>query len=94
MVYNDDSSVVLQHNCEYQSNWRIQSATSVHNLTGFLIFMNALNHYLFAVIQFDPISQMKKTSSDEYEYYFDRIYFDMGTGEFVSTKKISLVSCK
>ena len=56
------------------------------------MFIKALNHYLFEIIRLDPVSQFCKASSTEYEYYFERIYFDMGTGEFVSDKKIAVLN--
>jgi len=92
MVYDDDSTIVLQHHWQPTSNWLIQSTGQVHNLAGFPVFMKALNHYLFEIIQFDPVSQLCKSSSTEYEYYFERVYFDMGTGQFVSVQKMSVIN--
>ena len=92
MVYDDDSTIVLQHRWQQHSNWMIQSTGQVHNLAGFLVFMKALNHYLFDIIQFDPVSQLCKASASEYEYYFERVYFDMSTGEFVSAQKMSVLN--
>jgi hypothetical protein len=92
MVYDDDSTIVLQHHWRPHSNWLIQSTGQVHSLAGFVVFMKALNHYLFEIIQFDPVSQLCKASDTEYEYYFERVYFDMGTGKFVSAQKMSVLN--
>jgi hypothetical protein len=92
MVYDDDSNIVLRSHWKPHSNWLIQSTGQVHKLAGFFVFMKALNHYLFEIIQFDPVSQLCKSSSTEYEYYFERVYFDMGTGEFVSVKKMAVLN--
>lgn len=92
MVYDDDSNIILQSHWQPYSNWLIQSTGQAHKLAGFFVFMKALNHYLFEIIQFDPVSQLCKASSAEYEYYFERIYFDMGTGEFVSDKKMAVLN--
>jgi hypothetical protein len=92
MVYGDDSNIVLRSHWKPHSNWLIQSTGQVHKLAGFFVFMKALNHYLFEIIQFDPVSQLCKSSSTEYEYYFERVYFDMGTGEFVSVKKMAVLN--
>jgi hypothetical protein len=92
MVYDDGSDISLQCRWQPHSNWLIQSTGQVHNLAGFFVFIKALNHYLFEMVQFDPISQLCKTSSAEYKYYFERVYFDMGTGQFVSAKKIPVVN--
>ena len=54
--------------------------------------MKALNHYLFEIVRFDPRFHFCKTSSTDYEYYFERVYFDMGIGEFVSVKKLSALN--
>jgi hypothetical protein len=62
------------------------------SLAGFLVFMKALNHYLFEIIQFDPVSQLSKSSVTEYEYYFERVYFDMGAGKFISAQKMPILN--
>jgi hypothetical protein len=63
MVYNDDSNIVLKSHWQPHSNWLIQSIDQVHKLAGFLMFIKSLNHYLFEIIQFDPVSQLCKASS-------------------------------
>jgi len=92
MVYDDDSAIVLQQHWQPNSNWLIQSTGQVHSLAGFLVFMKALNHYLFEIIQFDPVSQFCKSSVTEYEYYFERVYFDMGAGKFISAQKMPVLN--
>lgn len=92
MVYEDDSNIILKYHRQPNASWLIQSTGQVHSLAGFVVFMKALNHYLFEIIQFDPVSQLCKASSTEYEYYFERVYFDMGTGEFVSIQKKSVLN--
>jgi hypothetical protein len=92
MVYEDDSNIILKYHRQPNASWLIQSTGQVHSLAGFVVFMKALNHYLFEIIQFDPVSQLCKASSTEYEYYFERVYFDMGTGEFVSIQKMSVLN--
>jgi hypothetical protein len=87
MVYDDGSNIVMQYHWQPHSNWLIQSNGQVHKLAGFSMFMKALNHYLFEIIQFDPVSQLCKASFNEYEYYFERVYFDIGSGEFIPFKK-------
>ena len=90
IVYDDDSNIVLQCLSTPHANWLIQSLEPVHHLAGFPVFMNALNFYLFDVVQFDPVSQLSKVNAADYEYYFERVYFDMGTGKFASIKKSSV----
>lgn len=92
MVYDDDSKIVLQQHSQPNSNWLIQSTGQVHNLAGFLVFMKALNHYLFEIIQFDPLTQLCRASATEYEFYFERVYFDMGMGEFISVQKMPVLN--
>ena len=92
MVYDNDSDIVLQCRSESYAKWLIQSIGQVHNLAGFFVFMKALNHYLFEIIRFDPVSRLCKASSAEYVYYFEHDYFDMGTDEFVSTKEVSILN--
>ena len=92
MVYDDDANIVMQCHWQPHSNWLIQSTGQVHKLAGFFVFMKALNHYLFEIIQFDPVSQLCKASSTEYEYYFERVYFDIATGEFISVKKMAVLN--
>ena len=90
MVYDDDSNVSLSCVGGLRQRWLIQSTGQTYSLVGFAVFMNALNHYLFKVLQFDPVSQWSKVSEVDYEYYFERVYFDMGTREFMSAKKLTV----
>jgi hypothetical protein len=89
MLYGDDSGVALHCGSLPKINWLIRSTERVQQLAGFAVFMDALNHYLFAVLQFDPVSQWSKVSPTDYEYYFERVYFDMGTRQFNAVEKIS-----
>ena len=89
MLYGDDSGVALLCGLQAKANWLIRSTERIHYLAGFAVFMDALNHYLFTVLQFDPVSQWSKISPTEYEYYFERVYFDMGTRQFNAVEKIS-----
>lgn len=89
MMYGDDSDVLLRCLWQTQSNWRILSTAHAHRLAGFSLFVHALNHYLFQVLQFDPVSQWNKVSATDYEYYFERVYFDMGTQQFNPVEKVT-----
>lgn len=90
MMYDDDSDVRLICTWQPKHTWLICATRETHSLAGFSVFMHALNHYLFDVLQFDPLSQWCKISSTEYEYYFERVYFDLGTREFTAVKKLSV----
>jgi hypothetical protein len=92
MLYDNNSNIVMQCHFQPNPNWLIQPTSQMNNLAGFLVFMKALNHYLFEIIRFDPVSQLSRASSTEFEYYFERVYFDMGTGEFISIKKMSVLN--
>ncbi len=87
MIYDDDSDVTLLCRWQPHADWSIQSTQQVHRLAGFSIFMHAMNHYLFDVLQFDPVSQWSKVSATGFEYFFERVYFDMGTRQFNAVKK-------
>jgi len=89
MMYGDDSDVLVQCLWQTHADWRIFSTAQAHRLAGFSLFMHALNHYLFQVLQFDPVSQWNKVSATDYEYYFERVYFDMGTQQFNAIEKVS-----
>lgn len=90
MMYDDDSDVRLMCAWQPKPNWFICTTRQTHSLAGFSVFMHALNHYLFDVLQFDPVSQWSKISPTEYEYYFERVYFDLGTREFTAVKKLTV----
>lgn len=87
MMYDDDTDVQLKCGCEPFEGWRIITTSKMQRLAGFSVFMNALNHYLFEVLQFDPVSQWNMVSLSVYEYYFERVYFDMGTQQFKMVDK-------
>ncbi len=90
MMYAVDSGISLLYRWQPDTDWLIQSTQQVHLLAGFSVFMHAMNHYLFDVLQFDPVSQWSKASDTDYKYYFERVYFDMGTREFNSIQKIAV----
>lgn len=89
MMYDDESGVVVQCCLQPHADWLIRSTESLPRLAGFSVFMHAMNHYLFQVLQFDPVSQWSKASPTDYEYYFERVYFDMGTQQFNAVEKTS-----
>lgn len=82
MLYGYDVGVALIYNGSPYARWLIQSTDLTYRLSGFSVFLHAMNHYLFKVLKFDPVSQLKQVSATEYEYYFDRLYFDMDTKKF------------
>jgi hypothetical protein len=90
MMFDDDSDVELFCRWYPRAEWFIRSRETVHRFVGFALFMNALNHYLFEVLQFDPVSQWCKVSDADYAYYFERVYFDMGTHKFKVVNKLSV----
>ena len=87
MTYDDDSAVELLFLGHLQVDWLIRTCEAEHRLNGFAVFMHAMNHYLFEVLQFDPVSQWSRVSASEYEYHFDRVYFDMSTRQFNAVKE-------
>lgn len=87
MLYGYDSGVVLVCNGPPNARWVIEATDLTYCLSGFSVFLHAMNHYLFKVLQFDPVSQLKQVSDTEYEYYFERVYFDMDTQKFNALKK-------
>ena len=87
MMYDVDSEISLLYRWQPDTDWLIQSTQQVQLLAGFSVFMHAMNHYLFDVLQFDPVSQWSKASGTDYEYFFERVYFDMGTRQFNAVKK-------
>ena len=90
MMYDVDSEISLLYRWQPDTDWLIQSTQQVQLLAGFSVFMHAMNHYLFDVLQFDPVSQCRKASDTNYEFFFERVYFDMGTREFNSIQKIAV----
>ncbi len=82
MLYGEKSDVGIDFVCQRQTRWLIFSRETTHQLNGFVVFMGAMNHYLFQVLQFDPASQWTNVSANEYEYHFERVYFDMSTRQF------------
>ncbi len=92
MLYGYDSGVALVCDGSPCARWLIESTDLTYRLTGFSVFLHAMNHYLFRVLQFDPISQLKQVSDTEYEYYFDRVYFDMDTQKFNVLKEMPVTN--
>lgn len=82
MLYGYDSGVALIRDGLSNARWLMESTDLTYRLSGFSVFLCAINHYLFKVLQFDPVSQLKQVSDTKYEYYFDRVYFDMDTQKF------------
>lgn len=90
MLYGYDSGVALVCSGSPSVRWVIESTDLTYILSGFPVFMHAMNHYLFHVLQFDPHSQWTQVSETKYEYYFDRVYFDMDTQEFNVLKEMQV----
>lgn len=88
MLHDYDAGVALVCLGQPSAHWMVVSTDLTHSLSGFSVFMQAMNHYLFKVLQFDPVSQWTQVSDTEYEYYFDRAYFDMDTKKFNVLKEI------
>ncbi len=59
-------------------DWRLTLSELSDRLAVAHGFSNALNHYLFDVLKFDPITQWHKPFGSCYEYHFRPIYFDIG----------------
>lgn len=89
MFYGDEAEVEFRCHWESRTDWEICSPPLAHQLVGFSVFMQALNHYLFQVVHFDPISQWNKKTELQCEYYFDRVYFDMDTQSINSASNAS-----
>lgn len=90
MMYGADSEISLFYRLEPNRDWLIQSTQQVRLLAGFSVFMHSMNHYLFDVLQLDPVSQWGKASNNVYEYFFERVYFDMGTRKFNPIQEIAV----
>ena len=86
MVYGANSPVQLCCRWQPRAEWFIRSTEQTHNLAGFVVFMNALNHYLFEVLQFDPISQWSKASNSGYELHLESVCFDLSTQDIRKIK--------
>lgn len=90
MLYGYDSGVALICVGHPSASWMITSTDLRHSLSGFGVFIRAMNHYLFKLLRFDPVSHLKQVTNTEYEYYFDRVYFDMDTKTFNVIKEMSV----
>lgn len=90
MIYDDYSDIAMICRWAPHADWIVFCTGNVHRLSGFSAFMQAMNHYLFSVLQFDPVSQWSKLSATEYVYYFERVYFDMGTLQFCPIRKMAV----
>lgn len=90
MMYDDGCDIAMICRCLPAADWIIFPTGQEHRLAGFSVFMQAMNHYLFSMLQFDPVSQWSKVSAIDYEYFFERVYFDMGTHQFSPIKKMAV----
>lgn len=86
MSYWHDVEVVVACESLIELRWSISSTASRHSLAGFAEFLQALNHYLFDFLKFDPTTHWYKPFSSQYEYHFEPVYFDLGLQQFVSNK--------
>lgn len=91
MLYDNETGIALEYQLLVCSGWSIRLTGTGYGLAGLSVFINAMNYYLFSVLQFDPISHWSKQSDKEYEFYFERVYFDMGTKQFTTVKEMPVV---
>ena len=92
MLYDNETGVALEYQLLVCSGWSIRLTGTGQGLAGLSVFIQAMNYYLFSVLQFDPVSHWSKLSDREYEFYFERVYFDMGTQQFIPMRKKSVVT--
>lgn len=92
MLYGYDSGVAVVCDRSFEVRWLIESTDLTSSLSGFPVFLYAMNHYLFKVLHFDPVSQLKQVSDTDYEYYFDSVYFDMDTQKFNVLKAMPITN--
>ncbi len=91
MLYDNEAGIALEYQLLVCSGWSIRLTGAGQGLAGFSVFIHAMNYYLFSVLQFDPVSHWSKLSDKDYEFYFERVYFDMGTKQFTAVKEIPVV---
>lgn len=92
MLYGNETGIAIEYQLLTCSGWSIRLTGSTQSLVGFGIFIHAMNYYLFDVMHFDPISHWSKWSDKGYEFYFERIYFDMGTQKFTFAKEMPVAT--
>jgi hypothetical protein len=92
MLCDNETGIALDYKLLESSDWSIRLTGVEHGLAGLSVFIQAMNYYMFDVLLFDPVSHFSKMSEQDYEFYFERVYFDMGTQQFNSVKKIPAVS--
>lgn len=88
MLYGYGLGAAMVCDGSRRERWVIEATDLTYSQSGFQVFLHAMNHYLFQVLLFDPVSQLKQVSDTEYEYYFECVYFDMGTQKFNVLKEM------
>jgi hypothetical protein len=91
MLYDNETGVALEYRLLLCSGWSIRLTGAGQGLAGLSVFIRAMNYYLFSVLQFDPVSHWSKLSDKDYEFYFERVYFDMGTKQFTIAKEMPVL---
>lgn len=92
MLCDNETGVALEYQLLVCSGWSIRLTGAGQGLAGLSVFIQAMNYYLFEVLQFDPVSHWSKLSDGDGEFYFERVYFDMGTQQFTSAKEMQEVT--
>ena len=83
MLHENEIGITLICVDKTNSSWIIESADADHFQVGLNVFMASFNSYLFKVLQFDPVLVWSDLSSSNFEFHFDRVYFDIGRSCFI-----------